>query len=75
MCELFLPANFLHIPLCLFTQDELLERALSTSSMMSSSVYDNIRNHSTTSFLENLESQVKQKEGEILQLQVNMSVI
>ncbi|XP_067938115.1 TATA element modulatory factor-like isoform X2 [Watersipora subatra] len=54
-------------------QDELLERALTSSTMTGSSLYDSMRNHSTTSLFESLESQVKQREGEIVQLQADIA--
>ncbi|KAF6017254.1 hypothetical protein EB796_024437 [Bugula neritina] len=46
-----------------YSVEKLLERALSTSSG-GVSLYENLRHHSTTSLLESLESQVKQREGE-----------
>ena len=39
------------------------------------SLYESLRNTSAASLLENLQSQLKQKEGEIFQLQASLSQI
>ncbi|XP_077979668.1 TATA element modulatory factor-like [Glandiceps talaboti] len=53
------------------TQGEILEQSMSAS--MTGSMYENVMSGSATAIIESLQSQVKQRDGEIVQLQVEIT--
>ncbi len=55
-----------------FTQEEILEKTLTSGAFNGSklSLYESLRHTGAASVMENLQSQLKLKEGEIVQLQV-----
>ena len=64
----------------LLLQDDLLERALmqgggSSSNLSRLNLYESLRTAGATSLLENLQSQLKQREGEVQQLQVGAAKV